>query len=130
MTPAEIAAKLTPQRVAIRALPPADTSALGAVAMQQAAIAEIDCGGCYGRCNDPANCQMEDVKAIRAIPLPTHTAQLAAALALPEVAALWAALDDMCVIAKSADWDISLSGRQLVYRNARNALSALEARHD
>lgn len=64
------------------------SSPLGAVAMRDAAIAEIDCGGCYGECVDPANCRIEDVAAIRAIPLPTHADMLAAALKLPEVAAM------------------------------------------
>ena len=104
------------------------SSPLGAVAMRDAAIAEIDCGGCYGECVDPANCRIEDVAAIRALPLPTHAALLAAALRLPEVAALVEALDDMCIIAKQDDWDKSLSGRQLVYRNSCAALAALEAK--
>lgn len=64
----------------------------------------------------------------RALPLPTHAALLAAALRLPEVAALVEALDDMCIIAKQDDWDKSLSGRQLVYRNSCAALAALEAK--
>jgi len=66
--------------------------------------------------------------AIRSIPLPTHAALLAHALKLPEVAALVEALDDMCIIAKQDDWDKSLSGRQLVYRNSCAALAALEAK--
>ena len=68
------------------------SSPLGAVAMREAAVAEIDCGGCYGKCVDPANCRLEDVAAIRTLPLPTHAAMLAAAMKLPEVAAMRTAL--------------------------------------
>jgi len=102
-------------------------SALGAVVMQQAAIAEIDCGGCYGRCNDPANCQMEDVKAIRAIPLPTHADLLAAALALPEVAALVKAGNVLRDVYRNSRDGLAL-GRAVIAFSA--TLSALEARHD
>ena len=30
-------------------------------------VAEIDCGGCYGQCADPANCRVEEAKRIRAM---------------------------------------------------------------
>ena len=80
------------------------SSPLGVVAMRDAAIAEIDCGGCYGTCVDPANCRLEDVAAIRTLPLPTHAALLAAALKLPEVAAMVEAERERCaVIAEGID---------------------------
>jgi hypothetical protein len=28
---------------------------------------EIDCGGCYGQCQDPANCHAKEASAIRAL---------------------------------------------------------------
>lgn len=97
------------------------SSPLGAVAMRDAAA-----NRCDGWAGDWDGEQLGD--AIRALPLPTHAALLAAALRLPEVAALVEALDDMCIIAKQDDWDKSLSGRQLVYRNSCAALAALEAK--
>lgn len=99
------------------------SSPLGAVAMREAAIAEVDCGGCYGKCVDPANCRLDDVAAIRAIPLPTHAALLDAALALPEVAAMWAAAKDMY------DYGTCLADRKY-HLALSNALTALEARHE
>lgn len=33
----------------------------------EAAAREIDCGGCYGQCPDPNNCQQQDAKDIRAL---------------------------------------------------------------
>lgn len=67
-------------------------------------------------------------RILAALQPPTHAALLAHAMRLPEVAALVEALDDMCIIAKQDDWDKSLSGRQLVYRNSCAALAALEAK--
>jgi hypothetical protein len=28
---------------------------------------EVDCGGCYGQCQDPANCHAKEASAIRAL---------------------------------------------------------------
>lgn len=63
------------------------SSPLGAVAMREAAAAIV---GPMASSNSPyaANAGQSAYDAIRAIPLPTHAALLAAALALPEVAAL------------------------------------------
>ena len=114
------------------------SSPLGAVAMRDAAIAEIDCGGCYGSCVDPANCRIEDVAAIRALPLPTHAALLAAALKLPEVAALVEAGKVLAAMADRYDppdgdddlecWSGLAVPRIKHIRNLRTALSALEAK--
>ena len=69
-------------RDAILALPAADLSSpLGAVAMRDAAISAIDADGEYVRAIGLSS-------RIRAIPLPDHAALLAAALKLPEVAAM------------------------------------------
>lgn len=110
-------------------VPPADLSLpLGAVAMRDVASAVVAGMAPFyigeTRFADHASLANQ----IANIPLPTHAAMLAAALELPEVAALVEALDDMCIIAKQDDWDKSLSGRQLVYRNSCAALAALEAK--
>lgn len=111
------------------------SSPLGVVAMRDAAIAEIDCGGCYGSCVDPANCRIEDVAAIRDLPLPTHAALLAAALKLPEVAAMRSDLVSMLAI-----WDKTYFGGggrhqrdgdiEALSRKMRTTLAASEARHE
>jgi hypothetical protein len=33
----------------------------------EACADEIDCGGCYGQCQDPANCHAKEASAIRAL---------------------------------------------------------------
>ena len=33
----------------------------------EACVNEIDCGGCYGQCQDPANCSAKDAAGIRAL---------------------------------------------------------------
>ena len=108
------------------------SSPLGAVAMRDAVIA-LAKGMRIDQHSTPqqnlAGEYYDDLKpAIEALPLPTHADLLAHAMRLPEVAAMREALDDMCIIAKQDDWDKSLSGRQLAYRNSCTTLAALEAK--
>lgn len=115
---------------AIRALPAADAGALGAVVMRDAAADIVDGAWHY----DPDERRQvnhdvgETADLIRAIPLPTHAAQLAAALALPEVAALVEAAKEQAKlhrVLKSHGIAADTCDRDL-----RTALAALEARHD
>jgi len=72
---------------------PADTSPLAAVAMREAAADLIDCDGCVDRnCCDPVNCAAMVAAEVRALPLPDDAALLRAAMAVPEVAAMYHAL--------------------------------------
>ena len=88
------------------------SSPLGAVAMRDAAISAIDADGEYVRAIGLSS-------RIRAIPLPTHADMLAAALKLPEVAAMREALER--IKQDAGGWP---------YDTACDALAALEARHE
>lgn len=96
----------------LKVLPADLSSPLGAVAMRDAAISAIDADGEYVRAIGLSS-------RIRAIPLPTHADMLAAALKLPEVAAMREALER--IKQDAGGWP---------YDTACDALAALEARHE
>ena len=97
-------------------VPPADLSSpLGAVAMREACatVTEWTAWGLRHNLTEAAR------RAIRAIPLPDHAALLAAALKLPEVAAMRTALER--IKQDAGGWP---------YDAACDALAALEASHE
>jgi hypothetical protein len=70
--PAPDAAPLSPPAVDASPAPDTDAkvAALVGAAVKRAIDAcadEIDCGGCYGQCQDPANCHAKEASAIRAL---------------------------------------------------------------
>lgn len=73
-----------------------------------------------------------DARIRAALEPPTHAAQLAAALALPEVAAMRTAGANWCAVWANRDYnDPSFPARHdRAYLDLIHALSALEARHD
>ena len=128
----------------ISALPAANTSALGAVAMKQTAadlvveLARIS--KAFGDMNS-ARALLSAADAIDNIPLPTHAAQLAAALALPEVAALQARLDaaearerqaveaerERCAVIADESWDYDHENQRSVPHDNSDIAAAIRS---
>ena len=89
-----------------RALPTADAGALGAVAMREACL-DVYVKGDWDWFSDAHDAMAE-------IPVPTHAAQLAAALALPEVAAM---VDAQIAPLLTADLQAQLADPVAVHAN-------------
>lgn len=128
------------------AIPAVTTDPLGAAAMREAAAdAAKAVGAVYAEtakkpiigaeaialCNSGAHVAEAISERIRALPLPDHTARLAQALAMREIAALVEALRRLIDLSDQyLEWEDMTEQERRVSQDARHALAALGQRHD